>query len=79
MRQMGTGGDFRHDPAKGRVLCLLAENRFGKDAAIRTHHRRRGFITAAFQAKDQRIGLHACPIPRAGRRAIPGRVMAGLV
>jgi hypothetical protein len=75
-------GDFRHHTAKGRVFLLLAEHRFGQDGAIRPQHCRRGFIAAAFNAKDDGVWLHASGDTTAGfeqetERRLQGRYWAG--
>ena len=50
-RQMRAGGDFRHDAAKGCVICDLGMDATGQDASSivgALHHRCRRFVATGF-------------------------------
>jgi hypothetical protein len=63
--------DFWHHTAKGRMFLQLAEDGFGQNGAVRAHHGGSGFVAAAFDSKDDGIGLHgaADTTPRQRREA----------
>ncbi|MNE51778.1 hypothetical protein D3C80_1464230 [compost metagenome] len=66
---MAAGGDFRHHPAKGRVLVDLAVNDAGQDlgpARRQAHHRGGGLVAAGLQTQDGQSVRPAfgCPVRR---------------
>ena len=59
--KMRAGGDFRHHTAMRRVNLHLRGNLAGQNGAVAAHHGGSGFITAAFDAKDQEGVVHRLP------------------
>jgi hypothetical protein len=51
---MGARGDFRHDPAIGRVFCLLAGDCLSHDCPVAAHQRDGGLVAARFDPENQR-------------------------